>query len=340
MQLCCIWHPGPMTGWRCYPGGMTEPSDRAAILARRALLVSSALAGFQCAPATPSEPVAPESSVVVLPSASAAPETSATSAAPTTPIPALPAWAEQLKSAPKAPLAESLPASIKTEWQGDQQQLNQALETIGKYWAGEPELCSPTAPGCKDAWRKLGAQLKAAQDALRTLEPGLCSGGLSPLALQTTFDKQKRFAAESLNKASEHWAKVASSFGLLAEQEWQKYSANSVLVGPRPCLSCMQPARMAMYEEIKFAGADTALDAAGQKSIEELAPRLKQAKQFEIWGFGSADDKDPLSGAKARLDAVAKALASKGINKGSFTLVPVGAGWTEQGAVEFVMLTR
>jgi outer membrane protein OmpA-like peptidoglycan-associated protein len=97
---------------------------------------------------------------------------------------------------------------------------------------------------------------------------------------------------------------------------------------------------MAMYEQIKFAGADTALDAAGQKSIEELAPRLKQAKRFEIWGFGSADDKDPLSGAKARLDAVAKALASKGINKGSFTLVPVGAGWTEQGAVEFVMLTR
>jgi hypothetical protein len=321
---------------------MTEPSDRAAILARRALLVSSALASFQCAPATPADPVAPESSVVVLPSASAAPEpsTSATSAAPTTPVPPLPAWAEQLKGAPEPPQAESLPASIKEAWVGDQEQLKRALETIGIYWAGAPELCSPTAPGCKDAWRKLGAQLKASQDALRSLEPGLCSGGRSPLALQNTFDKQKRFASESLNKASEHWSKVASSFGLLAEQEWQKHSANAVLIGPRPCLSCMQPERMAMYETIKFAGTDTALDAAGLKSVEELAPRLKMAKRFEVWGFGAAEDKDPMKGAQARLDAVAKALASKGISKGNFTLVPVGAGWTDQGAVEFVMLTR
>ncbi|MBL8742819.1 MAG: hypothetical protein JNK04_17040, partial [Myxococcales bacterium] len=91
---------------------MTDGFDRGAILARRALMISSALASLHCSNTPPATDGPVET--VTLPTTEPMPSGSTVASAnPPSTVPALPSWQAELKKAPSRNVDQSLPESIK-----------------------------------------------------------------------------------------------------------------------------------------------------------------------------------------------------------------------------------
>lgn len=313
---------------------MTDPIDRSAILARRALLVSTALASMRCAPAPNTGPGDVDSAQVVLsqvpsaPASSAPPATSGSASATPSAVQDAPSmkWEDVMASAPDKTAPSTIPAAYREHVDSTDKNFAAVAARVGAVWAGVPGLCDATQPACRPAWRELGEKLKEARDFTRGGSP-LCGGADGPRSLDARDDRRMAFLRKKLDEAQAHWGKVAAKAGPLAEQEWQKQIANSNFVPPMPCLSCMAPKVFAPYQTVLFAPDVSTLDAEATKRIDELTQGGAAATlRYEVWAHAAANEKSPAAVAKARGEAVVAALVKKGIKKDRIQLVVIGPG--------------
>lgn len=312
---------------------MTDPIDRSAILARRALLVSTALASMRCAPAmnTPTDDVG--SAQVVLsqvpsaPASSAPPAASGSASAAPSAVEDAPSmkWEEVMAAAPDKSAPSTIPAGYRELVDRGDKNFAAIAARVGAVWTGVPGLCDATQPACRPAWRDLGERLKEARDFTRGGQ-ALCGGADGPRSLDARDDRRMAFLRKKLDEAQAHWAKVAAKVGPLAEQEWQKQVANSNFVPPMPCLSCMAPKVFAPFQTVLFAADTSALDAEATKRIDEVTHGNGPALRYEVWAHAAASEKNPAAIAKARGEAVVAALIKKGVKKDRIQLVVIGAG--------------
>lgn len=323
---------------------MSDPIDRSAILARRALLVSTALASLRCAPASPEGDVPIVSASVVSPpeSVSATPSAAPSAAGPA--VPGAPAvrWADTLATAPKLAVPATLPKAYREYADAQIAGAADVAKVVGELWDGVPGLCDPGKPECRAAWRLLGERLEKARDATRGPRR-LCGGDGVPRSLEGLVAPRNAWLYERLEQAEKHWSKLAASFGPLAEQEWQKQVANSNLEPPHPCLSCAAPMVMALYQDVKFAEGKSALDATALQTVDDLSKTGGGTSTLEIWAHAAASEPNALALAQARGEEVAKAFEKKGWPRARIVVVAIGPGLPvggEERVVEFLLRSR
>lgn len=310
--------------------------DRGAILARRALLISSALASFSCS-TTPPAATDDGATLVTLPTAdSAAPGSAsvATSVLAPTDVPRLPSWKETLAKAPSREVPNTLPPAVRQMLEN----LNRGFEALDKsvqpLWEAGEGLCDPKLPECRAAWRALGDHLLNAHETTRQWSRSLCGGSSEPPAILARQAKQRVFLIERLDEAEAHWSKLAAAFGPLADQEWQKHVSKSKVAPPMPCLSCMAPRAWTVANVVKFPSDSAALDASGKQEVSNLLQQFKaQKRPLEVWGIALTSEKEAALVAKKRAEAVRDEMVRGGYDKAMLEVVVIGAGLNETDGV-------
>jgi outer membrane protein OmpA-like peptidoglycan-associated protein len=325
---------------------MTDGFDRGAIMARRALLISSALASFQCSntPPVTEGPV----ETVTLPTAEPTPSVSATgsvsSARPPSSAPPLPPWEAQLASGPSRVIPDGMPESVKQPLTSLNALFTSLEKEVRQVWEPKGDLCNPSQPECRSAWRELGDALLRAREVTDRSSRSLCGGNVEAPAISTRREGYRAFFRERLKQAETHWGTLAASFGPLAEQEWQKQVSRSNVSPPMPCLSCMAPRIFTISTIIGFPVDSAALDAAGKEGVKQVVTMQgKDKRDLELWGIAAPGDKDANGIAKKRAEAVRDELVKNGYDKAQLSVIVIGAGLNEktgQGRVEFLMKDR
>jgi outer membrane protein OmpA-like peptidoglycan-associated protein len=257
------------------------------------------------------------------------------SASPGTP---LPSWEERSAKAPARFSASSVPDQSKERLGWRFGQIDAALVAVKELWLGEPDLCDSSQ--CRDAWRRLGAKLKAAEDALRAMRPGLCGYPLEPASLEQHLGRHATFVSETFAIAKSHWDARAATLGVLAEQEWQKQVANASLVPPMPCLSCVAPDRRSLSSPIEFDEGSATLSSAGRNALEEAVKTPDPKWFFEVWGHAGSSEANPVELARRRAEAVETELVKRGVDKRRILIVSAGADLSRAPRVEVAIITR
>jgi outer membrane protein OmpA-like peptidoglycan-associated protein len=219
-------------------------------------------------------------------------------------------------------------------------QVDAALAAVKDLWLGEPDLCDGSRPECRDAWRRLGAKLKTAQDAARGMRPGLCGYPLAPSSLEQHLQRHATFVEESLQLAMVHWNERAAAFGVLSEQEWQKQVANSQLVPPMPCLSCVAPDRTTLSRAIQFDAGSATLSTAARGRLDDALNARGTNSFFEVWGHAAPDEADPVELAKKRAEAVVAELVKRGVDQRRTLIVSAGSDLARAPQVEIAITSR
>ena len=156
---------------------MTDGFDRGAIMARRALLVSSALASFHCSntPPVTEGPIATSS--VTLPTAEPTPSASAVvSASPPSKVPPMPPWADELARGPSTTIPDGMPESVKQPLTALNANFAAFEKEVRQVWEPKGDLCNPSQPECRGAWRDLGDALVRAREVIDRSSRSLCGG--------------------------------------------------------------------------------------------------------------------------------------------------------------------
>ncbi|MBL8742612.1 MAG: hypothetical protein JNK04_16005, partial [Myxococcales bacterium] len=227
-----------------------DTSDLEAILARRALLVSTALAALSCSSAEGPATETPTSSTQVVttsPSASAVASESAKLPAP------LPSWEEVLKAAPPRGIPASMTKLEKQQFEWLEEQLAREYEAVRAVYVGAPN-CDAAAPECRASWRDVGAKAKAMYDATRGPMMGGCGGANGETAsLLGRRNHHRQYLLKVIATAEQYLADTAAAYSAQGEQEWRKLMANAKQPPPMPCLSpCPMPDVRSIMNSIPF----------------------------------------------------------------------------------------
>jgi flagellar motor protein MotB len=328
-----------------------DSDDRQAILARRAIFVTTALAALGCSSqggqGTPTSTVATSTSTVIATAQTTATSTSSGSASVATSSPSstpdaagrLASWEKARAAAPPLDVAASLPAREKPELEQVKSEMTRIYDALGKVWQAAPVHCSPKDPKCSAAWQQAATALGDLKDDMRG---PLCGWRLGLGAVERTI-AHHGYAGTLISALEAELAAAAEKHGAKADWETMRSGA----VKPTPCLKCAPPELGAVTEHryggaplmVPFAdgkvtpdGADAALDA--------LVKRMGETKEavFEVRGHADpAESGDKKSLAKKRAEAVRDALVKKGADKSRLLVVvyaddlPIGSLASDEG---------
>ncbi len=298
-----------------------DSSDRDAILARRAALLSTALAAFSCSsprdPAT--EPSVNATTTVTATSTAAA--TSTATARTNTPAPLRP-WSEVMAAAPPRGAPPGASAQEKQSFEWLEQRLTNDYDTIKAMWE-KPPACDAADPDCRPAWREAGTRAQTMFQTTRPPSIGGCGGASGETAtLVGRRQAHNRYIAKLVEEIEAHYGAIAASFSAQGEQEWLKVLANAKKPPPMPCLSpCAMPEVSALLQAVAFAKDDAKLNAtdpATKMALESVVASYKGNRgksKIVVRGHASADEAKPAEIAAARAKAVATWLVGAGIPK-------------------------
>lgn len=291
--------------------------DRAAIFARRAALLSSALAALSCSQGTTTVQVDPAAGASqALPSATARPATPGAAA--------LDAWPAVLAAAPPRGASPGAPSLDRNALASLDNDLARVYDAFSALWAALPVGCPLDAPGCEAEWSKLREHLGKAEQALEAFEP-LCGWGP-----ERSIVRQRRAAHEAYLRArradvDRHLTGLATS---PAARERLAALLEARLVTLRPCLSCVAPPDADLASErVRFDEGLSTLSG-HEATLKALAARFSKlgSPRLEVRGHASAGEGgDAQALSKARAEAVAAELVRLGAAKAQLVVVPLGA---------------
>ncbi len=308
-----------------------DPSDRDAILARRALLLSTALAAFSCGSPRDGSPQ-PEQPTTGTTTATAT-ATASASSAPTVTLPApLPAWKDVMAKAPPLGIPASVDGREREQLDWLEKRAAEQYETIRGLWEAVPQ-CDATVPDCRPSWRTAGERLKAILDVTRGRGFGGCGGANGETAtVIRRRNAHDRYHQALVTDLQAQVKKTAAAFGPLAEQEWLKLEANAMKPPPMPCLSpCPMPEVQSLLAHVPFSknaskvGPDEPLMKASLDAVVQIFKGNRAKSKIVVRGHASATEDKPAELAAARAKAVADWLVKAGIPKDSVVTKSFGA---------------
>lgn len=288
--------------------------DRNAILARRALFISAALAGIGCTTHTSSsepergaESGEPPKVVVEPPTTDGKRPTEGTR----------PSWSEIMAAAPPLDVPEGL-TERDTELLTSLAAIERGrYEQLGKIWDALPD-CSPSATDCL-AWSKA---IETIAEATEYYGP-LC--GWTAEMTNTYVERQRAHRAYVQSISDMLLADLDAAVDQLANatdsEVWKNQRARLLEEPPRPCLSCAPPKATSITDAIPFAVGEAALSqSAAIDEVLQSVHRTNQSNRLDkakliVRGHASASETDPESLARKRAEAVVDALVALGAER-------------------------
>lgn len=291
--------------------------DRDAILARRALFISTALAGFACTSDKPSAVGHGDSGdakgQLVGVDETKQPEEP-------TPTP----WSEVFAAAPPMDIPEGLSAAELQHLRSQTRLLELRYEGLRKMWESMPD-CAPTDAACT-VWA----------EQAKTLEPlferddfnvgngcGTDSGRTGTVVGRWAV--HDRFQQQLLEKLRTNLDGVAARYGKAGTAAWQQAIARASAPKPMPCLSaCAVQLYSDIISTISFA------PNAVELSLDQPAALVAEIRRYAgtkvvIRGHADPSEDDPEGLARRRAEAVAAMLAAAGIASSNVEVVGLGA---------------
>lgn len=291
-----------------------EESDREAILARRALLVTSTLAALSCSSPNSSsgggtvDTVAVETVNVPPPGSGTA--SAAPTASPIAPDPNRPKWASVIANAPSFDVPPAGAGVSEDERQALERQtkaMREAYDTFGAAWDAAPPRCAPDA--CEDNWAALSQQITGILEGLRG---PLCGwGDRQPISFIEREGAHHAFLKAQATALEAELTKAAEGAG--QKELWAKMRSGGSI--PHPCLSCVQPTPR-IFDTVRFEDDKSVIDDAQKGQIDRIQQTLAADPKMRVQIRGHADaaekgDKKAL--AKKRAEAVRDALTKAGV---------------------------
>ncbi len=292
--------------------GRLDP--KAAILARRAIFLSTALVTVGC-PSKEEPPTEPDETD---PTAAPAKRKRKKKAAPD--VEANTPWKHVMANAPPLDVPTVLSTNEQARITEIGARLEKRYELIRAVWEQTPE-CDPTAPPCAD-WKKVA---EAAQQMYRGLDNPLpfmsCSGARGDTA---TVNARRRAHQAYTRSLVEHiesrLSKLALKHGPRATSAWNGMLKTAKEPPPRPCLSpCPMPEVRDILMFVPFGKDDATLketDAVVKKALTDVrnAHRGQAARALVVVrGHADAGENDARALADARAKVVAEWLIKEGV---------------------------
>lgn len=303
--------------------------DRAAILARRAMFITTALAALGCTPqgtGPQTPPATPAVSSAAQPPAPNATPTPPPSDPPPTNPPAAPrSFADIERLAPPRTASAKLPADEKAELDELAETLAPAYERLARAYESTPIACSPDDPKCEPTWARVVDDLRVVRDAI---EDPLCGMGGSAGKLQR-FTQHQAFLSQQATAIEAELAAAARRWR--AEGKWAAWT--EIISPPQPCLKCAPPTPRVVSAPrghdfplaIGFAAGDR--DTPDPDALKTLKAALDEAPTLKVILRGHADpaEKDADALALARAKAVQRRLVEQGISAARLKTQSLGA---------------
>lgn len=319
-----------------------ERRDRDAILARRAMLLSTALATLHCAGGSNLS----TTSSVVGDGAGSAVRASATGSQARPVVPEGASWDEVMRAAPPRGVPEGLSEAERQRFDALEKDLESKYFAVRQLWEQAPD-CDAAEPTCKPTWRTTGKLARQMFDVTRASSFGSGCGGRIGETGSTVGRRAAhgRFIAGLATRAEERLAARAAAFSAQGEQEWRKLAANARVTPPMPCLSpCAMPELSDILESVPFAKDDATLrldDRAVLAALERTLGRFQLFRlpaKLRVRGHADAGEGGAAELAQARAKAVADWLVMKGVardrveSKGFAASVPADRSDEDAGA--------
>lgn len=301
---------------------MSSNRHREAILARRALYLSTALTALGC----PSRETPPTDPI----------ETASTTRAdkrkkrqPT--LPANTPWKDVMANAPPLDVPASAAERERRHLENLRANVEAKYEAVRAVWMQTPG-CDPAARSCKD-WK---AVADAAQKMYRATEGpffGSCGGanGMTASVIARTR-AHNLYVSTLITGVEAHLEKLAIHFGPAGASEWGVLLKKAKEPPPHPCLSpCPMPVLQDIVESVPFARDDATLRESDAEVARALASALAtqqgQSGKAVVVVRGHADpaETDPAKLANERARAVAAWLVKNGIAAADVTTAALGA---------------
>lgn len=301
--------------------------DRDAILARRALFVSTALAGLACTSASSVSKPEPDASARVAQGASGPAEGSLETEEA---APAQRPWSELMTGAPPRDIADELPAREREHLKIQVRGLEFEYERLRKIWEGVPD-CAANDESCT-AWAELLTMLEP-------LHAESFVGGCEQEANGTTGSvyarraAHSRFQAQLLAQIEQHLSTVAASHGEASAKAWAAQFSMATGPKPMPCLSaCAQPLVMDVLMQVPFAAGSSAivLESSNPQVKVMLDAVLRTLRGYlpgklVVRGHADPSEAEPEALAAARAQAVVAWLVEAGADAAKLEPLSLGA---------------
>jgi outer membrane protein OmpA-like peptidoglycan-associated protein len=289
--------------------------DREAILARRALFISTALAGFACTTHEPSERPDPQPQHAVSPT-----EVEGDPLEP--PDGTRPPWSEIMAAAPPLEVPQGLTKNETELLSGLESSMRARYAELEKVWSALPN-CAPSQTTCED-WATTVSAIMNAEDDFGPL----CGYSAE---VTNTFIERERVHTEYLRQVGEMLLAdldaAAKAFGDDDVTVWNDMRT-SMLNRPMPCLSCAAPTLEPVIERVSF---EDGRDVLAGNVKDEILTRVVQTHQANrktklvVRGHADPGEADADGLAKRRAEAVAAALIQLGVRSGEIEVRSYGA---------------
>jgi outer membrane protein OmpA-like peptidoglycan-associated protein len=292
--------------------------DREAILARRALFISTALAGLACATHEPPEQPQPQRDQHVVAPTEVEGE-------PVKPSEGTrPSWTEIMAEAPPLEVPRGLSKSETDMLTWLETNMRARYAELEKIWTTLPS-CAPSQADC-EAWAASVQVIMTAQDSWGAM----C--GYSPETTSTYLERQSVHETYLLQIGDLLLADLdaaAKAHTAAADvTAWNDLRASLAMGHPHPCLSCAAPTAEPVVERVSFdAGQDALAAQVGDDVLGRVAKIHEGNRKTKLIVRGHADpsEPDPDALAKRRAEAVAAELIKLGVRKAELDVRSYGA---------------
>lgn len=324
--------------------------DRQAIMARRAIFVTTAIAALSCSSQGPEgtgtssvvdPPVTATATVTQTATASGTTTTAPTgSVVPATPDNAKATWEDRRKAAPPLEVGASVKGAEKEQLDRLAKTIGPLYDKLGAAWIAVPPDCAPKDARCSAQWTNVANALGELDDELQGPNCGYSEG----LAFMQRVGAHHVYLRALMSELEKRLGDQA--LALKDATSWQKLMQSGMK--PQPCLKCAMREPTGLFADglaltVNFKEGDSKVDASSKDTIDKIKARLGEIKDGVFQVRGHADPSEPgdkAALAKARAESVRDALVKAGVPKARLTIVaygsdlPIGPTGTDMGKAQ------
>ncbi|MFO0551538.1 MAG: OmpA family protein [Polyangiaceae bacterium] len=309
----------------------SDDQDKLAIMRRRAVFVTTALAALSCSSqqsgtgdSSASTTASATATATTTVSATAS-NTASSSAIATASNPKPRSFKASRDAAPPLEVAAALPEAERKDLEEVAKFMKPLYDKLAAAYEGAPVDCAPSANACSSTWESTAKAIGELRDMLDLPH---CGFG-EPVAYVQRFMIHRGYLLTLADALEKELGAAAGKFG--QSSRWKELE--KLTTAPQVCLKCAPPKPVAVLEsmgdavEVRFDDAKDSLPASADSELDQLKSKLDADTTLKLEIRGHADpneagDKKAL--AQHRAEAVRDALVKKGIAKNRLKVVNFG----------------